>query len=178
MTQRLWVWVVYPVIVAGLAFVMGTGRSLWVSGPHSVAAYDMPANHLLEAKDLLPIDRAKLVGWFLRAPIRAGEPITEADVAKRQVFIKQPNKITAIIEVPHTVIDSLQLKEGSPVQICHHAQPFGPVGKVLLLVCDNTGHCAATVELAKDLHQTIDPDLLADATLAASGGPRPCQTTP
>jgi hypothetical protein len=168
---------VYPVVVAALAFSMG-GRSLLLSGPHSVAAYDMPASRLIEAKDPLPIDRAKLVGRFLRAPVRAGEPVTEADVAMHEVFVKHPNAIAAIIEVPKRVIDNLQLKEGLPVQICRKAQPFGSAGKVLAVACDDAGHCSATVELGKDTHQTIDPDALADATLAGTGGQHPCQTTP
>jgi hypothetical protein len=177
--ERWWIWVVYPVVVAALALAFGMGgRSLLLSGPHSVAAYDMPTNHRIEAKDLLSIDRAKLVGRFLRAPVRAGKPVTEADVAMHEVFVKHPNAIAAIIEVPQTVVDNLQLREGQPVQICGKAQPFGPAGKVLSLACDDTGHCSAIVELSKDAHQSIDPDALADATLAGTGGQHLCQTTP
>ena len=177
MKERWWIWVVYPVVVAALAFLIG-GRSLLLSGPHSVAAYDMPTNHRVEAKDLLPIDRAKLVGRFLRAPVRAGEAVTEASVGMHEFFVKHPNAIAAIVEVPQTVIDNLQLKEGFSVQICRKAQPFGPAGKVLALACDDTGHCSATVELGKDAHQVIDPDALVDATLAGTGGQHPCQATP
>jgi hypothetical protein len=106
---------------------------------------------------------------------RQGEAITTANVGTKPVFTKQANMMAAIITVPRTMIEGLRIREGLRVQICRHAQPFGAPAKVVALSCNDNLSCTVIIDLPKIAGQTVDPDDLADATLATMGSQTACQ---
>ncbi|CDZ29370.1 hypothetical protein [Neorhizobium galegae] len=157
---------VIPLLVyAGLVvwiITLVAGRS---ETPEPVARLALQRNHQIDNGDLQTPAFVGLVGKYLKQDVAAGDKVTAAMLEDTPLPAPLNNTMAAIISIPLQASKAAGIKAGSDVQICdRNNQGFGGLTKVISVDCDER-LCQVTVTLPKMPGQTVDPDVLAGASL-------------
>ncbi|MDW5314526.1 hypothetical protein [Rhizobium sp. PL01] len=136
--------------------------------PEPVTRVTLQRNHLIGYGDLQTPALTGLVGKYLKEDVAAGGKVTNNMVQGSALPPRMANTMAAIISIPVLASQSVGIKPGLDVYICDRKrQGVGGLTKVISVDCDET-FCQVTIKLSKIPGQTVDPDILKDASLVGA----------